>query len=162
MVGARYPDGVAAVQRIAKGLIRVMPVTSRKWIRHLAGYSMGDGEKDSIALCSQMEEVEALVTDDYLAFVAATRLGQKTWMLPDIVLEMAERGSIPVEVTEGILNVIRPRYRVGVIEHRAWQKITCHFHIPSSGHLHPILNLKVLEIVHYSCGFELSDRTNLA
>ena len=44
---------------------------------------------------------------------------------------------------------------------RAWQKITCHFHIPSSGHLHPILNLKVLEIVHYSCGFELSDRTNL-
>lgn len=117
VVGARYPDGVAAGQRIAKGLIRVMPVTSRKWIRHLAGYSMGDGEKDSIALCSQMEEVEALVTDDYLAFVAATRLGQKTWMLPDMVLEMAERGSIPVEVTEGILNVIRPRYRVGVIEH---------------------------------------------
>ena len=44
---------------------------------------------------------------------------------------------------------------------RAWQKITCHFRIPSSGHLHPILNPKVLEIAHYFCGFELSDRTNL-
>lgn len=117
VVGARYPDGVAVGQRIAKGLIRVIPVTSRKWARHLAGYAMGDGEKDSIALCGQMEEVEAVVTDDYLAFVAATRLGQKAWMLPDMVLEMAERGSMTIEVAERILNVIRPRYRVGVIEH---------------------------------------------
>jgi len=44
---------------------------------------------------------------------------------------------------------------------RAWQKITCHFRIPSSGHLHPIFNPKVLKIAHYSCGFELSDRTSL-
>jgi hypothetical protein len=61
--------------------------------------------------------VEALVTDDYLAFVAATRLGLKAWMLPDLVLELAERGSLTIEVAEAILKVIRPRYRVGVIEH---------------------------------------------
>ena len=88
-------------------------MTSRKWARHLAGYAMGDGEKDSIALCRQMEEVEAIVTDDYLAFVAATRLAQKAWMLPDMVLEMTECGSMTIEVAEGILNVIRSRYRVG-------------------------------------------------
>jgi len=103
----------------------VEPVTARKWARHLADYALGDGEKDSIELCGQVEEVEALVTDDYLAFVAATRLGLKAWMLPDpfallrtgLVFELAERGSLTTEVAEAILKVIRPRYRVGVIEH---------------------------------------------
>lgn len=78
---------------------------------------MGDGERDSIELCGQVEGVEALAVDDYLAFVVATRLGLKAWMLPDLVLELAERGSLTVEATEAILEVIRPRYRVGVIEH---------------------------------------------
>lgn len=34
-----------------------------------------------------------------------------------MVLEMVERGSMTIEVAERILNGIRPRYRVGVIEH---------------------------------------------
>ena len=125
VLGAGYPDGVAAGERIVQGVIHVEPVTARKWARHLADYALGDGEKDSIELCRQVEEVEALVTDDYLAFVAATRLGLKAWMLPDpfallrtgLVLELAERGSLTIEVAEAILKVIRPRYRVGVIEY---------------------------------------------
>ncbi len=35
VLGAGYPDGVVAGQRIAEGFIRVVPVTSRKWARHL-------------------------------------------------------------------------------------------------------------------------------
>ena len=73
--------------------------------------------RDSIELCGQVEKVEALVTDDYLAFVAATRLNLKVWMLPDLVIELAKRGSLTVEVAEAILKMIRPRYHVGVIEH---------------------------------------------
>ncbi len=61
--------------------------------------------------------VEALVSDDYLAFVAATRLGLKARMLPDLVLELTEHGSLTAEAAEAILEVLRPRYRVGVIEH---------------------------------------------
>jgi hypothetical protein len=38
-------------------------------------------------------------------------------MLPDLVIKLAERGSLTVEVAEAILKVIRPRYHVGVIEH---------------------------------------------
>jgi predicted nucleic acid-binding protein len=117
VLGADYPDGVAAGEWIVQGVIHVEPVTARKWAPHLADYALGDGEKDSIELCGQVEEVEALVTDDYLAFVAATRLGLEAWMLPDLVLELAERGSLTTEVAEAILKVIRPRYRVGVIEH---------------------------------------------
>ena len=83
----------------------------------LADYALGDGDKDSIELCGQMEEVEVLVTDDYLAFVAATRLGLKAWMLPDLVLELAGRGGLTTEAAEGILEVICPRYRIGVIAH---------------------------------------------
>jgi hypothetical protein len=115
--GAGYPDGVAAGERIVQGVIHVVPVAARKWARHLADYALGEGEKDSIELCGQVEEVEALVTDDYLAFVAATRLWLEAWMLPDLVLELAERGSLTTEVAEAILKEIRPRYRVGVVEH---------------------------------------------
>jgi len=117
VLGAGYPDGVVAGERIVQGVIRVEPVAARKWARHLADYALGDGEKNSIELCGQVEEMEARVTDDYLAFVAATRLGLKAWMLPDLVLELAKRGSLTIEVAEAILKVIRPRYRVGVIEY---------------------------------------------
>jgi hypothetical protein len=65
--------------------------------------------RHSIELCGQVEEVEALVSDDYLAFVAATRLGLKAWMLPDLVLELTEHGSLTAEAAEAILEVIRPR-----------------------------------------------------
>lgn len=117
VLGARYPDGVVAGERIAQGLIRVVPIASRKWARHMANYKLGQGEKDSIILCDQVGDVEALVTDDYLAFVVATRLGLHAWMLPDLVVEMTERESLTVAVAESILNSLRSRYRVGVIEH---------------------------------------------
>jgi predicted nucleic acid-binding protein len=115
--GAGYPDGVAAGERIARGVIQVAPVAARKWARHLADYALGDGEIDSIELCGQVAGVEALVTDDYLAFVAATRLGLKVWMLPDLVLELTQIGNLAVEMANVILYTIRPRYRAGVIEH---------------------------------------------
>ncbi len=47
---------------------------------------------------------------------------------------------------------------------RARQKITSHFHIPSSGHLRPIRNRKILEIVPplagWFCNFG-SDKSDL-
>jgi predicted nucleic acid-binding protein len=115
--GAGYPDGVIAGERIAQGGIPVMPVADRRWAQQLAAYVLGDGERDSIELCGQVEGVEALVTDDYLAFVAATRLDLKAWMLPDLVVELARRGSLTVRVAAAILETVRSRYRVGVIEH---------------------------------------------
>jgi predicted nucleic acid-binding protein len=117
VLGAGYPDGVVAGERIAQGRIRVVPVGERRWARHLADYALGDGERDSIELCGQTEGVEAFVTDDYLAFVAAIRLGLKAWMLPDVVVELAVRGAVAFEVAEAMLVTIRPRYRMGVIEH---------------------------------------------
>jgi hypothetical protein len=78
---------------------------------------MGQGEKDSIELCGQVEGIEALVTDDYLAFVAATRQRLKVWMLPDLIIKLATREEISLEVAGTILDVMRPRYRRGVIAH---------------------------------------------
>jgi predicted nucleic acid-binding protein len=117
ILGASYPDGVVAGERIARGAIQVMAVTDRKWARYLADYALGDGERDSIELCGQEAGVAALVTDDYLAFVAATRQGLKAWMLPDLVVELAARGGIALTIAELILTTIRARYRAGVIEH---------------------------------------------
>jgi len=115
VLGASYPNGVAAGERIAQGTLQVMPVVEPKWTRHLAAYALVGGERDSIELCGK--GVEALVTDDYLAFVAAVRLGLKAWMLPDLVVELAKRGSFTMEVAEAILEAIRPRYHAGVIEY---------------------------------------------
>jgi len=124
ILGAAYSDGVVAGERIARDAIHVVPVAMRRWTRHLADYALGEGEKEAIELCGQMENVEALVTDDYLSFVVATRLDLKAWMLPDLVLELAKRGSLTAEAADAILGVIRPRYRMGVIEHsrvRLWE-----------------------------------------
>jgi hypothetical protein len=64
ILGASYPDGVVAGERIARGGIQVMAVTVRKWTQYLSDYALGDGERDSIELCGQEADVEALVTDD--------------------------------------------------------------------------------------------------
>jgi predicted nucleic acid-binding protein len=116
VLGAAYPDGVVAGERIARSEILMVPITKPKWTRHLAAYALGDGERDSIELCGQETEIDALVTDDYLAFVTATRQGLKAWMLPDLVVELAERGKVKFEVAESILVAIRTRYRQDVIE----------------------------------------------
>jgi len=117
VLGAGYPDGVVAGERIARGELQVIPIAVRRWVQQLTAYALGDGERDSIELCGQVEGVEALVTDDYLAFVAATRQSLKAWMLPDLVVELAAREELAYEAAEAILTTIRPRYRSGVIEH---------------------------------------------
>jgi hypothetical protein len=57
------------------------------------------------------------VTDDYLAFVAATRQGLKVWMLPDLIVELVKRGAVSLDIARAILDVMRSRYRTGVIAH---------------------------------------------
>jgi hypothetical protein len=49
ILGASYPDGVVAGERMARGGIQVMAVAERKWTRYLADYALGDGERDSRA-----------------------------------------------------------------------------------------------------------------
>lgn len=117
VLGASYPDGEVAGERIAQGRIQVVPVAEQLWARHLAAYALGDGERDTIELCGQTAGMEALVTDDYLAFVAAIRQGLKAWMLPDLVVELAARGALAIEVAESVLTAMHSRYRAGVTEH---------------------------------------------
>lgn len=117
ILGASYPDGAVAGQRIATGSIQVIPLVGQRWPRRLASYALGAGERESIELCGQLGDAEAFVTDDYLAFVAATRLGIRVWMLPDLVAELGERGLLLRSTARAILQTIRGRYRAGVIEH---------------------------------------------
>jgi len=125
ILGARYPDGVAAGERIADSRIRVVRVDARRWGRLMHGYALGDGERDSIELCGQEPNVQAFVTDDHLAFVAATRLGLAGWMLPDpfallrtsLVVELMSRRLLTSRLVRSILEGIRPRYRAGGIEY---------------------------------------------
>ena len=117
ILGAHYPDGVAAGERIARGDIQVSSVVKRKWTQHLADYALGSGERDSIELWKEIEGEKALIIDDNLAFIVASRLEITVWMLPDLVTRLAVRETLTVETTEAILKAVRPRYRIGVIEH---------------------------------------------
>lgn len=117
VLGARYPDGAIAGERIARSDIRVLSIVEQKWEQQLSSYALGDGESDSIELCGQVREAEALVVDDYLAFIAAARIGLRTWMFPDLVVELVMSERLTLEVAEAILETVRPRYRKGIIEH---------------------------------------------
>jgi hypothetical protein len=61
---------------------------------------------------------------------------------------------------DGVIAVQVPCLNV-VGAFRACAKTTSHFRITSSGHLCLLLNGKILKIACYSCGFAISDRTNL-
>ena len=115
-LGQKYADGRAARQRMDRGEIEVQVVQPR-WQKHLAGYAMGDGERDSIELAGQLPDLSALIADDYLAFVAAVRLGLRVWMLPDLVTELVERRVFVPGVGKEMLTIIAPRYRAGVVAH---------------------------------------------
>ena len=117
VLGSNYSDGVAAGERIEGGKIKVVNVSHRRWNEHLHGYALGKGEQDSIELCGQEANVQAFVTDDHLAFIAASRLGLDVWMLPDLVLALRKRENLANREAKAILEVIRPRYRAGVIEY---------------------------------------------
>jgi predicted nucleic acid-binding protein len=116
ILGARYADGVIAGERIARGVIEVMAVRERLWLTRLSEYALGAGERDSMELCRQVVS-DALISDDYLAFITATWLGLNVWMLPDLVVELVRRGSLTKLRAEVILEIIRSRYRRGVIDH---------------------------------------------
>lgn len=117
VLGGAYPDGVIAGERIADGKIQVLPVVKDRWKRHLSNYALGAGEQDSIELWEQVDSVTAFVTDDHLAFLVATRLGLKCWMLPDLVIQLTVSDQLTIEVAKAILLAIRSRYRGGAIEH---------------------------------------------
>jgi hypothetical protein len=63
VLGASYPDGEVAGERIAQGRIQVVPVAEQRWARHLAEYALGDGERDTIELYGQIVDIGALITD---------------------------------------------------------------------------------------------------
>ena len=85
-------------------LLMLVPfsISTRRWERHLYKYTMGDGEQDSIELCGQETNIEAIVTDEYLAFIAAARLGLKVWMLPDLIVELVNQGKLTVRLARMI------------------------------------------------------------
>jgi predicted nucleic acid-binding protein len=116
ILGANYADGIVAGERIARGEIQVSSLTKYQWEQYFSNYHLGKGEKDSIELCRQTDS-GILITDDYLAFIVAVRLGLKTRMLPDLVSDLAEINKLTLETATSIIKNIRPRYQVGIIEH---------------------------------------------
>jgi len=68
-------------------------------------------------LCGELGGEAKFVTDDYLAFVVAVRLGTTAWMLPDLVTNLAADGDLPLGTARSILEAIRQRYHRGVVEH---------------------------------------------
>jgi hypothetical protein len=60
-----------------------------------------------VAELSGVPGVEALVTDDYLAFVVVTRAGLKVRMLPNLAVQLVKRRSLTIERAMDILKAIR-------------------------------------------------------
>ncbi len=73
IMGSSYADGLAVAKRIARGEIQVVPVTADHLAQRLSAYALGDGERLSMEVALQMGPEIIFITDDYLAFIAASR-----------------------------------------------------------------------------------------
>ena len=94
----------------------MVSVICQQLSKYLDNYALGKGEQDAIELYKQLE-ADVLVIDDNLAFIVATRLGLKTCMLPDLITNLVECHKLEFKIAKDIMEVIRPRYRMGVIDH---------------------------------------------
>jgi len=113
----RYPDAIIAAALITRGAIEIREV----WLPRenvLDYYGLGEGEREAITLSLELdEEINALVVDDKLGYIVSDRLGLKQMFLLDLILRLAEDTRIDQEKARRMIEAMRPRYTVGMIEH---------------------------------------------
>lgn len=115
--GFRYPDAVLAGQRVKQGRIVVKGPLS-VWDRILRAYKLGDGEIESIRLFQESRgRVDYLVIDDNLAYIVSDRMGLRKIFFLDLILELVKRTKLDGDTARKIIEVVRPRYSEGFIEH---------------------------------------------
>lgn len=115
--GKAYPDGIVAGERLSQGKLIVKEVDSLQE-RILRTYKLGEGEIESILLFKSLKgEADFLTIDDNLAYIVSDRMGLKKIFLLDLVLKLTKIGNIRKETAKEIIEVVRPRYSKGFIEH---------------------------------------------
>ena len=115
--GFRYPDAVLAGERVHEGKIVVKGPLSVSG-RILRLYKLGDGEVDSVRLFQESRDhVEYVVIDDNLAYIVSDRMRLSKIFFLDLILELVKRNRLDGATARKIIEMVRPRYSEGFIEH---------------------------------------------
>ena len=81
-------------------------------------YKLGDGEVDSVRLFQESRDhVEYVVIDDNLAYIVSDRRRLSKIFFLDLILELVKRNRLDGATARKIIEMVRPRYSEGFIEH---------------------------------------------
>jgi len=86
----------------------------------VAAYGIEDGDKEVLRLCRQIPDYDYVIVDDRLLYLIIHRFGMRPLFLPDLIVMMVQEKAVTEMRAEQMLDAIKPRYRLGFIEHARW------------------------------------------
>jgi predicted nucleic acid-binding protein len=116
--GGSRPDALIAAGLITAGYIRVVDATEEgEALEDLQHYQLGQGEQEALTLTTRLGNGAIMVTDDFLAWIVANRLGVSCQLFLDFVVGRATRGELPAMEAQHIVRAVSPRYPSGFVPH---------------------------------------------
>ena len=116
--GGSRRDALEAARLIHQGQIRLATAAEvGVELPDLHHYSLGQGDKESLALTERLEPNALLVTDDFLALVLALRLGLPHQLFLDFIVSQAVNGGVSVLLAKQAVPALNPRYPRGFVPH---------------------------------------------
>jgi len=116
---AGYPDALE-LERLIRSrriIVEKAPAADPAFETVMAAYEIEPGDVEILRLCRKTLDYDNVVVDDRLLYLILHRFNMHPIFLPDLIVAIVRDGAITNEIGEQMLNVIRPRYRSGFIEH---------------------------------------------
>lgn len=116
---AGYPDAQALDDLARMGAVKVEVAQPGIAVfeQVLDAYGVEDGDKEVLRLCRQTPDYDHVIVDDRLLYLILHRFGMRPLFLPDLIVMMAREKAVTEMQAEQMLDAIKPRYRLGFIEH---------------------------------------------
>ncbi|HDN79192.1 MAG TPA: hypothetical protein ENG33_01845 [Chloroflexi bacterium] len=116
---AGYPDALELERLLRSGAITVEKAqpADPPFEMVVAAYGVEPGDAEILRLCSNIPEYDYVVVDDRLLYLILHRFSMRPVFLPDLIVALVRNGAITQEMGEKLLQIMRPRYRAGFIEH---------------------------------------------
>ncbi len=116
---AGYPDAQALDSLVKAGAIRVEAAQPADPIfeQVIEAYGIESGDKEVLRLCRQIPDYDHVIVDDRLLYLIVHRFGMRPLFLPDLIVMMAQEKAVTETQAEEMLDAIKPRYRLGFVEH---------------------------------------------
>jgi predicted nucleic acid-binding protein len=116
--GGVRPDALEAARLVREGQISLVDAASLgEELEDIHHYRLGRGEREALTLTAHMAPDAVLVTDDFLAFVVAHRLGLPVIVFLDFIVGRVQRGELGMAEAGRMIQAVSSRYPQGFVPH---------------------------------------------